>query len=77
MNSEEKTELLSKEFLTVREVGDILGLSINTICRMIDNGRLDAINFSAGNKLPRWRVRSSNLKQLLKIEDQPAVREPV
>jgi excisionase family DNA binding protein len=56
----------SKEFLTVRDVSVLLGCSIRTAYRLIDNGTLKAVNLA--ERLTR--VKKSELNKLLE-QPQP------
>lgn len=71
MNSQELKERLSKEYITVNDVAEILEISVNTVCRRIWDGKLDAFNINPGGRAT-WRVRSSSLKKLMGIEDSVA-----
>lgn len=54
-----------KEFLTVREVAKLLGCSLRTAYRLIDNGTIQAVNLSER----MTRVRRSELDKVL---EQPS-----
>ena len=54
-------QLKAKEFLSVKEASILLGFSIRTTYRLIDNGTLNAVNLS--DRLTR--VKRSHLNKLL------------
>lgn len=54
-------ELKAKEFLTVHDVSKIVGCSLRTIYRLIDNGTLKAFNF--GERLTR--IKRSEIDKIL------------
>lgn len=54
-------ELKAKEFLTVRDVSKLLGCSLRTAYRLIDNGTLKAVNL--GERMTR--VKRSDIDTLL------------
>lgn len=54
-------ELKAKEFLSVREVSTLLGCSVRTTYRLIDDGTLKAVNLAERIT----RVKRSNLNELL------------
>ena len=55
-------ELKAKEFLSVRDASILLGCSIRTAYRLINNGTLKAINLA--DRLTR--IKRSNIDKLLK-----------
>ena len=54
-------EIKAKEFLNVREVAILLGCSVRTVYRLIDNGTLKAVNLAER----MTRVKKSELDTLL------------
>lgn len=54
-------ELKAKEFLSVKEVSSLLGCSIRTAYRLIDDGKLKAVNLSER----MTRVKRSDLNKLM------------
>jgi len=72
MNSDEVRLLLNKELLTVDEVSKIFRVSWATASRMIGNG-LEGINVTPNSKTNAWRIYSSSVKRLLKIDDKEHV----
>jgi len=62
-------ELKAKEFLTVRDVSILLGCSLRTAYRLIDNGTLKAVNLAKR----MTRIRRSELNKLM---EQPGT-EPI
>lgn len=58
-------ELKAKEFLSVREVSILLGCSIRTTYRLIDNGTLKAVNLAERIT----RIKKSDLNELMQQSD--------
>ncbi len=54
-------ELKAKEFLSVRDVATLLGCSVHTTYRLIDNGTLKAVNLSER----MTRIKRSELNKIL------------
>ena len=54
-------ELKAKEFLSVRDVASLLGCSVHTAYRLIDNGTLKAVNLSER----MTRIKRSELNKIL------------
>ena len=54
-------ELKAKEFLSVRDVATLLGCSVRTTYRLIDNGTLKAVNLSERIT----RIKRSELNKIL------------
>jgi hypothetical protein len=52
VNIEELRKLLSKDFVTVKEVADALGMARSTIGLKIKRGQLDAVDTNPGGELP-------------------------
>ena len=50
--------------LTTREVSEITGLTLTKICRLIEAGRLPAIDTCPGPR-PRWGIRREDLEAFL------------
>jgi len=66
-------DIQAKEFLSVKDVSILLGCSIRSTYRLIDNGTLKAVNLSER----MTRVSKSELNRLLKQRTpQPEVEEP-
>ena len=61
-------ELKVKEFLTVRDVSKLLTCSIHTAYRLINSGKVKAINLSQRKTL----VKRSEIDKLFRIQDQTA-----
>lgn len=55
------TNLKDKEYLTVRDVAELLGYSTDSVYRMIKSGRLPAVRFSERKTI----IKRSVLKQVL------------
>ena len=55
-------KLKAKEFLTVRDVSVLLGCSVRSVYRFIDNGTLKAVNLNQR----MTRVKRSDIDNLLK-----------
>lgn len=55
-------EIQAREFLSVREVATLLGCSLRSVYRLINNGKLKAVNLSERIT----RVKRSNIDKLLK-----------
>ena len=49
------------EFLTLKEVADLLRVEVRTVKRLIDDGELKAVRVAS-----RWRVRASAVQEYLK-----------
>lgn len=50
------------KLLTTRQASAATGFSVQKIIRLIDCGRLPAINTSVAGKRPRWSIRESDLE---------------
>ena len=72
INSKPIQDIQAKEFLTVKEVSILLGCSIRTTYRLIENGTLKAVNLSER----MTRVNKSELNRLLKHVTPQIAKEP-
>ena len=60
-------ELKAKEFLTVRETAQLLGFSLRTTYRLINNGTIKAVNISQR----MTRIKRSDLDKLMNPKKEP------
>lgn len=66
-------DIQAKEFLTVRDVSILLGCSLRTTYRLIDNGTLNAVNLAKR----MTRINKSEVNRLLKqVTPPPITKEP-
>ncbi len=56
---------LSTTLLTVSTVANILHVSKVQVYRLIECGKLEAVDIGAGNQRPGYRVKSSSVNALL------------
>lgn len=54
--------------LTAAQAAARLGISRTRVYRLIARGRLGAINMSAGDKQPRWAIRSDVFERFINPE---------
>ena len=49
----------------LREVSDrrLLPVSVKTLMRLIESGRIRAVNIGAGARVPRWAVSESEIER--------------
>ena len=67
------TDIQAKEFLTVKDVSILLGCSLRTAYRFIENGTLKAVNLAER----MTRIKKSELNKLLEQPTpQPIIKEP-
>ena len=66
-------EVKAKEFLTVRDVSILLGCSLRSAYRLIDNGTLKAVNLSER----MTRIRRTDLNKLLEQPEPVTMEIPV
>jgi excisionase family DNA binding protein len=50
---------------TPNELGALLGVDAKTIRRLIESGKLDAINISGGGKQKRWLIPTEAIEAFL------------
>jgi len=50
---------------TVREVSDYLNIHPTKLYKLIESGKLKAVNISTGSKRPNWRIPYECLKEFL------------
>lgn len=55
---------MSVRYLTVKEATAELRVSERVVLHLIDTGRLEAVNVSAGSSRPRWRIPSLALERM-------------
>ncbi len=62
MGSSEDTQAAGDRLLKPDEVGERLGITGESVRRMIDHAGLRAVNISVGSGVrPRWRIRQADL----------------
>ena len=65
MDRDDLELLLGIGLLTVAATAAILQVHKLTVYRMIDDGRLEAINIAKGTKKPIYRIKTESVKSLL------------
>lgn len=55
-----------------KEAGALLGVSHDTVNRLVQAGRLRAVNVSAGTTRPRFRVREDDLVKFIEANTTSA-----
>lgn len=51
--------------LKVKDIAEELGVSLKTIYRLIEEGKLRAINIAPGSKLPIYRIEEQELQDFI------------
>lgn len=69
MKQEEIEQKLEKAFLTIKEVMEILEVSRGHVYNLMDVGKLEAIDISAGSQInSMFRIKSSSVRKLLGLD---------
>jgi len=65
MTPEETDKALTALLITVAVAAAILAVTTRHILRMIEAGRLDAVDISLGNERREYRIKSDSVRRLL------------
>lgn len=55
--------------MPLREISDrrLLPVSVRTIMRLIESGRIRAVNIGAGARIPRWAVSEAEIDRFKQV----------
>ena len=62
----------STDWLTTRQVATMLGMTPQKVRKLIEIGRLPAVNAAATEKMARWLIRREHLEAFLTPSNVPA-----